>query len=442
MTYKAIICITDSREMVIPHDAGCWSRPVSPLLGGLFCLLTNWMLVLAFPAAAETHNAGIEWQLIRGSPVEDLTGVAWRNGRFVAVGSHGTILHSRDGDRWEKITHLPASEIGEAGVAWNGKRYVRSSWRLGIIHSTDGTSWEKASGDWEGWVDFKDVAWGNGRFVAIGWWWEVRRYGGGIAYSDDGVRWQTQDACCMFQGVAWGNGRFVAVGLGGTIGYSDDGVLWEKATDSGDGRFNGTHLGDVAWGSDRFVAAGTAGYAQFPFVLHSRDGHDWIGAWADELHGVLPGRILWRDGHFRVVSWDGVFVFVSVHGIEWKEADNDSEAADLTSDDVAWSGERFVRIRGGTIIRSYDGDRWERVLDTGSKRSVEFRDVTWGGGRFVAVGSGGTIVYSTDGDRWKEADSPTSNSLDAVTWGAGQFVAVGDNGSILVSPKRNDRTEK
>ena len=425
---------------------GRWSRPVSPS-GGLFCLLTNWMLVLAFAAAAETHDAGIEWQLIRGSRVEDLTEVAWRDGWFVAVGSHGTILHSRDGDRWEKVTHLPSSEIGEAGVAWNGKRYVRSGGQ-GVFHSTDGTSWEKASGDWAGWMDVKDVAWGNGRFVAIGWWWSGwRRTGGGIAHSDDGVRWQTQDACCMFQAVAWGNGRFVAVGLGGTFGYSDDGVLWKKATDSGDGRFNGTHLGDVAWSGDHFVAIGTAGYAQFPFVLHSRDGHDWSGTWADELHGVSSGRLLWRDGHFTVVSRDGVFVFVSFHGtnggrrIEWREATN-SEARPPDSDDVAWSGERFVRIRGGTIIRSYDGDRWERVLDTGSRRSVEFRDVTWGGGRFVAVGSGGAIVYSTDGDRWKEADSPTSNSLDAVTWGAGRFVAVGDNGSILVSPKRNDRTEK
>lgn len=178
----------------------------------------------------------------------------------------------------------------------------------------------------------------------------------------------------------------------------------------------------------------TAGYSLFPIVLHSSDGRDWSGTRAFELHGVLPGRILWRDGNFKIVSEFHGSVYVSVDGIEWREAVK-SEAADLTSDDVAWSGEWFVKIGAdGTIIRSRDGDRWEKVLDTGSKRSVGFSDVARGRERFVAVGWGGTIVYSTDGDLWIEADSPTSNSLRAVTWGAGHFVAVGDNGTVLVSP--------
>ncbi len=422
------------------------SRRSDSLVRLLISVLMYWTLIAVVPVAAEADDAGIEWQLIQGSRVEDLIDVAWSDGQFVAVGAHGTTLWSRDGDHWENVIDGDASEIDEADVAWNGERYVRSSGD-GIFHSTDRTSWEKANGDWDSWVDFHDVAWGNGRFVAIGWWWVAHRFGGAIAYSADGVHWETLGACCMLKAVAWGNGRFVAVGLGGTIAYSDDGVRWEMSNDSGDGRHNGRSLDDIAWGNDRFVAIGTVGYPLLPIVLHSGDGREWSGSAASchrsahcwsELRSVMPRRIFWRDGHFVIRSWIGRSVFLSVDGIDWEEAGNSGGADDPISEDIASIGEhsmRFVTIgRNGTLVYSEDGERWEAVPDTGGLSRMHFLDVASGKGRFVAVRSGGTIVYSSDGLTWEEAESGTSNSLHAVAWGEGRFVAVGENATIVVSP--------
>jgi hypothetical protein len=36
--------------------------------------------------------------------IEDLNGVIYGEGNFVAVGNHGTILVSPDGESWEEIT--------------------------------------------------------------------------------------------------------------------------------------------------------------------------------------------------------------------------------------------------------------------------------------------------------------------------------------------------
>jgi hypothetical protein len=178
---------------------------------------------------------GPTWTL-RSSGGTDLSGVAYGNGLFVAVGAKGTILTSPDGVSWTKRTS-------------GGNTLVR------VVH-------------------------GNGLFVAVG-------AKGTILTSPDGVNWTARASGTdksLFS-VAYGNGLFVAVGIDGTILTSRDGVNWTRRTLGGDG-FNG--FLDVTYGNGTFVAVGAHGV-----ILTSPDGVTWTpqnsrtGKW---LLGVTYGN--------------------------------------------------------------------------------------------------------------------------------------------------------
>ena len=163
---------------------------------------------------------------------EALNDVAWNGERFVAVGNHGAVVHSSDGESWRPPSQ-PAVPFGVTqrhddggwttyyafeGIAWNGERFVAVGWgHMGtVVHSSDGDHWELA--DDHGYLadeQFGAVAWNGERFVAVGYFFDAA-----IMYSDDGDRWEPADEIATFDGlndVAWGNGRFVAVGANGTI---------------------------------------------------------------------------------------------------------------------------------------------------------------------------------------------------------------------------------
>ena len=125
------------------------------------------------------NEPGATWTS-RTSGGNDLFGVAYGNGRFVAVGGYV-----------EDYFGL----LSSASV---------------ILTSPDGVSWtERTSGTRN---RLSDVTYGNGLFVAVG-------GGGTILTSPDGVNWTARisGTSRFLRGVAYGNGRFVAVGEDGAI---------------------------------------------------------------------------------------------------------------------------------------------------------------------------------------------------------------------------------
>lgn len=114
-------------------------------------------------------------------PTEEfLRGVAWGDGRFVAVGDEGTIVQSRDGDRWEPSSSSATSERLDH-VTWGNGRFVAVGEDEGtIVHSTDG---EEAtdSGQDDLLPTLHAVAWNGDRYVAVG--------EAAILHSGDGERW-------------------------------------------------------------------------------------------------------------------------------------------------------------------------------------------------------------------------------------------------------------
>src|SRR5690606_32402124 len=143
------------------------------------------------------------WTVVNSGTSQELRGVAYGNGLWVAVGNGGTIRTSTN------------------GTSWTGR--------------TSGTS-----------NNLLDVAYANGLWVAAGW-------NGTILTSPDGTSWTSRssgtsrDLHCF----AYANGLWVVVGLGGTILTSTNGTSWTS-------RFSGTsgHLCGGAYASGVGVAVG------------------------------------------------------------------------------------------------------------------------------------------------------------------------------------------
>lgn len=296
-------------------------------------------------------------------------GITYGNGRFVAVGTNGTIYTSPDGKTW-------------------GQRATS----LGVLH---------------------DVIWTGSQFLAVG-------CSGNFVTSPDGAIWTTHRSIsgCM-HAVAWNGLQYVGVSyaatssLPGHVWTSTDGLhwVWRVQTD---------RLRDVIWSGSQFVAVGHGGR-----VLTSPDGTDWafgsVGT-TDNLSGVA-----W-NGHLFVATVDSRnSVYTSADGVSWTAQTGTVTAANA----IIWAGNRFVTVGGsGQILTSPDGINW--TVENGSGSSI-LHDVAWNGDVAVAGGTIGQLWHSAcrDVSRIPEASfawspsGPTTSQLvqffntsfgDGATW--------------------------
>jgi len=305
----------------------------------------------------------------------DLNGITYGNGQFVAVGS----------------------------------RNATGLYDIAIVTSADGVNWvqrQLALSSENRWLNA--IAYGNGQFVAVGdWVVSGVVVESPIVTSADGVNWtQRQSGTSEWLwDVAYGNGQFVAVGDGGTILTSGDGVSWvqRQAGTLNDLRFRG-----VTYGKGQFVAVGWVetktsiglGGSSIltPTILTSADGVNWVRRQA-QTSGGLSG-IAYGNGQFVAVG-------------------------------TLYSGD-LLGI-GSTIVTSVDGITWvQRQSGTLAEGFPYLRGIAYGNGEFAAVG--GTILTSADGVNWTKRQSGTTvNGLSGIVYGGGHFVAVGSGGTILQS---------
>ena len=227
-----------------------------------------------------TSTNGILWTNPGGDVTGDsqnthLEGVAYGNGRFVAVGRPGAIIVSSDnGQTW--IRSVSPTSATLHGVAYGGGHYCVVGANGTILTSSDGARWiPRNSGTTE---ELFGVAYGNGKFVAVG------KNGVGVV-SADLVNWQVVATGYVgeLRAVAYGLGRFAAVGIPTRTGSADnscylyttstDGAAWSpSAATFGYYQFYG-----LGFGESGFIAVGWSDQ-----ILGSTNGTDWT------MSGVLP----------------------------------------------------------------------------------------------------------------------------------------------------------
>jgi len=225
---------------------------------------------------------GISWQPIPTGEDNALTGVAWHDGKFVAVSTLGFAV-VRDAGQWTSY------DVGLGyylwGVAYTNDRFIALGNVGKIATSIDGTSWQPHD---LGVYALKGAAYGNGKYVLAG---------SDIFYSTDASNWTHAASAGGYEysSVVFGKGVFVAAG-GAGIATSQNGVDWDSACPS-------TSIVSLVFDGSKFVAVGDDAFVSF-------DGRDWRRSL---LHSAT--------GAHAVGYLNGQFVAVSEYGGIQRSAD-------------------------------------------------------------------------------------------------------------------------
>ncbi len=126
-------------------------------------------LVLAACGEVSQIPGTSPWREVSSGTSDSLTGVAYGNGVFVAVGGasgKSTILVSRDGQSWTRVSYDAQSFLN--GIAYDNGLFVAVGFDETILTSPDGYSWTKVHGTGSALQYLNRVAYGGGRWVATG----------------------------------------------------------------------------------------------------------------------------------------------------------------------------------------------------------------------------------------------------------------------------------
>lgn len=234
-------------------------------------------------------------------PEPYLDSVEFVNGLFVALGSGSMILTSSDATNWTERVH--GGQLW--GVAYGNGRFVAVGQNFSgplpgrVFSSLNGTTWTELAGDSH---IFRSVTYGAGMFVAVAYTYAAPNYYYWVLTSPDGTNWtprysQTNGS---LDKIRYLNGQFIVVG--DRIVSSVDGISWTSRNIGADGP---SLLQDLAYGDGAYVAVGW-NYSQPKPILISSDGINWIARGAGTnrfLQGVCYG-----SRRFTAVGFGGVIV--------------------------------------------------------------------------------------------------------------------------------------
>ena len=282
------------------------------------------------------------------TPLGSWYGVAYGDGRWVAVGNSPDVAVSLDGSTWSEY---PAPAGSWQPVTYGDGRFVAlSSTTTGLeeMTSTNGVNWTTTSGPTGEWTG---LTYGGGRFVAVG-------TLGQIVTSTNAANWTVEfsHSKAQFTSVAYGNGRYVAVdgALGATV-VSPNGTGWSYYPSP----VAGARWGAVAFGNGNFVALDDSG----------------LGAAATSVLGYVWTAHQFSPAQFIEGAAFGCGAFVA-------DGQPAASADDFFSSPTGaqWAGTATPAVS---------------AVPTGS--AVDWTSVAYGAGEFVAVDNAGDIASMRTG---------------------------------------------
>ncbi len=338
-----------------------------------------------------------------------LSGIAFGQGMFVAVGASGTLMTSADGSHWNVRDVRTTKSLED--ITYGAGLFVAVGAGV-VLTSTNGTDWSSQTHG----GGLIAVAYGSGVFVAVG-------DNGRIETSSNGSFWSSRSSGtpATINGIAFGGGLFVAAVSTGDILTSPDGFTWTR-------RSSGTTclLYGVTWGNGVFVITAASGG-----ILTSSDGINWSTSDSGVLNSLQ--EMHYGDGQYVIVGWNGT-ILTSNNAIDWTLRSADQPFNLL---DVAQGAGVLVAVgSGGTILTSTNGINW---LQPFPGNSQGFGQPIYGHGRFVAP-CGTNLLTSPDGAVWSLQATGNPNGLNRVVFANNLFLALGDHGTILTSSNGNQWT--
>ncbi len=401
-------------------------------------------------------NGGTTWQRVPFDPVRDwLNDVVFAAGQFVAVGSQGIILTSRDGLTWTERPRFAFANGGHPsleGVAHDGAGTYLAVGNGVILSSADGVQWTTVYQAPAGNPKFTDVTWDGNAFLVVGYegaMWTVSASGSystvdsttsegfeavlvngddriavgehGIIMQRNGAAWTERTAGPRQQmnGVALNGSAYVAVGAGGRFITSDGEV---GLVGNGNPALNA-----VVFDGNRYVAIGNGGAVRI-----STDGGT---SWSSGTSGTTAALYGIASGMARLVAvGDGVALYSDTEGASWQRG---AGISGERLNAVAATSAGFVAVgEGGAIFASGDGIGWQAQA---SPVTANLRGVAAGNGIAVAVGDRGSVLVSSGG-AWTVRNANTSSHLYAIAFANGNFIAAGRDGTVLTSANGSNWT--
>lgn len=295
------------------------------------CAYGNGYYVIAGSAGEMVYSLdGTTWTPITPFTSDVITGLAYGNGRFLAVDSAGNIFKANNpNDTWENIYNA-------GSIILEGIRFINSSFVVVgdggyIALSKDGLVWETKPSGTE--LNLIDIAYGDGKYIAVG-------YSGIVLYSINGDDWfnvSDSQFTTNYRHIVYGNGLFVAGGQGGAIRYSNDGITWITATTNSQ-----TTIGWIrgfAYAENRYYAvmytSGGSGE-----IWESKNGSTWslVKTTTERLWCVAVGEDIF------FASGDNGAIYTLDLDITWL-----NDRPTLTPSEFLWSRNVAIKNDGETL---------------------------------------------------------------------------------------------
>lgn len=378
---------------------------------------------------------GATWSLsfeLFANTDEELIGtggdIIYTGSQFIFVTTNGYLFKSTDGATWTRNA-LPIRQgttqiVNAFGLAYANGRYVavgsavvNSVSRSAIFTSTDANNWTLAFTGNSTSI-YRAAGYGGGRWVVAG---GTAR----IAYSlNDGQTWAeltTPDPLDTFNGVGFAEGTFVLASTNGRIATSTDAVNWTYSAISP----ALTNFADAGAGPGGIYLGGSAGA-----IFRWTGG---VGTRLDTNTSFASGNLIFNDtAIFNGKLYLGTSVgtlYESANGTSYTERPT-STTNSLNSLTVH-NGELFAAGGFGTIVSSTDGVSWQtRISNNAALTTNAFNKIASVNGQLIAVAGGGVIVTSPDGVTWTRRTSPSTATLRTVAHGGGYYLIGMDGAQV------------
>jgi hypothetical protein len=329
---------------------------------------------------------------------------------------------------------------GRQGIAYANGRWIAVTGGRRIITSTDGTNW--ATQDIPCVGNCYDIAYANGVWIAVG----SDGSNGSIAIStDNGASWSTQTVGTnSWYGITYANGTWIALGYSGHIAIStDNGRNWTIKTAPG---VNALSRIEIAYANDIWVAAVSYCVGGGCIFTSTDNGATWTRK--------DPYRILCNYAWCDIAYANGIWMIVggkpgytisdiatSTNGMDWQiqQAYHSANGQHIVYANGIWLvvGSNFVASANGrdwTSGRQIVSFEVPKVPYYYNKPALIYNSISHNNCRWIAVGTNNGIAVSVDnGATWVVGQVGTHTNWRGIAYHNGVWVAVGNNNGQWVA---------
>lgn len=355
------------------------------------------------------------WKYVGTEINAQLTGIAYGNGIFLAVGKNGKIFYSLNCSEWVPVDLNLADDF--YAITFANGRFVATSDRqtkngkstiVGpsmVMSTTDGVSWSVPfSYD----ARMTSVIWKNGMFWGAAY--------NSIVCSADGVTWKKNQlhTNSYLSEIIDGGNNFVGINRNQGISISNDAKYWEPVLAGTRGR-----LQSVSYFNGLFVAVGIN-----DGILTSKDGK----VWKNERLKIRP-----NNGAFdtvlnlndKIIAIGKNSIFSSVDGVNWTNIYNTNAFGAAPHRAALGQDSLVIGCLNGKILRTTDAKTWT-IIDTGMDGIISA--IAYGSGVFVALVEKKAMIKSIDnGKTWEIIKLDDSIVLPNLAYGNGIFLLEMNN---------------